>query len=125
MTENGLALYRRVEASCSLGTGSPSEGILKPNWEQDKFVRDFFRTNSLGQKAAFGPLLVISSESDFAVPISLTAEAVDRLCKHGDRVQFYRYQGPNPKAVIGDSVRDQIAWIQERFAGRTAPSNCH
>ncbi|MFZ3212033.1 MAG: lipase family protein [Terriglobales bacterium] len=124
LTEKGLALYRRMETSCSLETDSPSEEMLNPHWEQDKFVQQFFQRNTLGQKTAFGPLLVISSEGDSAVPISLTAEAVGRLCKRGDHVQFDRYQSPNPKAVIGDSVRDQIEWIQGRFAGRTAPSNC-
>jgi len=49
---------------------------------------------------------------------------VMRLCKQGDRVQVETYPDPDPGNVIGDSVRDQIAWIEGRFAGRPVASNC-
>lgn len=123
LTEKGVVLYHRIETSCTLGSDAASADILKPGWEHSKFVQEFFERNALGKKKAFGPLLVLSSETDSGVPISLTVEAVDRLCKRGDRVQIFRYQGDS-QAVIGDSVRDQIDWIQGRFAGRAAPSNC-
>jgi hypothetical protein len=46
------------------------------------------------------------------------------MCKQGDRVQWERYPDLDPGRVIGDSVRDQIAWIEGRFAGRPAAGNC-
>jgi hypothetical protein len=46
------------------------------------------------------------------------------MCKQGDRVQWEKYAAPDSGSVIGESVRDQIAWIQGRFTGRPAPNNC-
>ena len=87
-------------------------------------MKDFVRRNTVGEKKASAPLLVLASETDPDTPIAFTTEAVGRLCKQGDRVQFYGYQNPEARAAIGDSVRDQIGWIQARFANRAAPSNC-
>ncbi len=59
---------------------------------------------------------------DPEVPITLTARVVARMCKQGDRIQFYKYAESG--SLLGDSVADQITWIQSRSAGRRAPSNC-
>jgi len=122
----GMNFYTRVQNSCALA-GQPRLSpklILKPNWQENAFVKDFVGRNTLGEKKASAPLLVLASETDPETPIAFTTEAVSRLCKQGDRVQFYRYQNPEARAAIGDSVRDQIGWIQARFANRAAPSNC-
>jgi len=124
LTENGTALYRQIETSCKLPGISFSGDLLKPGWENNRFVQEFFARNMLGQKNAVAPLLVLSSDNDAAAPISATTAIVEMLCKSGDRVQFYRYSSPDPHALVGESVRDQIDWIQGRFAGHPAPSNC-
>jgi predicted esterase len=98
--------------------------MLKPNWEKNSLVKRFFSRNALGQKPTQGPLLVISGEADSAVPIATTAQAVGRLCRAGARVQFYKYEGVGPAGLLGNSVRDQISWIQARFAHEPVVSNC-
>ena len=98
--------------------------MLKPNWENNGLVKQFFSRNALGQKPAQGPLLVISSEADSAVPIALSMQVVGRLCRAGDRVQFYKYGGVGPAGLLENSVRDQISWIQARFARQPVVSNC-
>jgi hypothetical protein len=127
LTEQALPVFRQAATSCAIGVGathaSPG-GLLKPNWQENEFVKKFIERNSLGTKRAAGPVLVLASATDPSTPIMLTTEVVGRLCKQRDRVQFYRYENPDPRAAIGDSVRDQIGWIQARFARRAAPSNC-
>jgi hypothetical protein len=127
LTDRALALYSRVEQAC----GDPRGGsklslaeMLKPNWENNRFVNLYSIRNILGQKPAQGPVMVISSELDRTVPITRTAQVIARLCKQGDRVQFERYPQSDTGHVFGDSVRDQISWLQARFAGRPAASNC-
>jgi hypothetical protein len=126
LTDKALAQYPRVEQACgdpsSEAKISPAE-MLKPNWSSNRYVRQYFNRNTPGQKSAQGSMLVISSELDPTVPIQQTAEVISRMCKQGDRVQFERYQS-DTGGVFGDSVRDQISWIQARFAGRPAASNC-
>ena len=127
LPEKALPLFRQAETSCTIGSGAAhtsSSPLLKPSWQQNEFVKKFVERNTLGSRRAAGPLLVLASQTDPETPIAFTTEAVGRLCKQGDQVQFYRYQNPDARAAIGDSVRDQIGWIQARFAGRAAPSNC-
>ncbi|HZU45227.1 MAG TPA: hypothetical protein VE994_21295 [Terriglobales bacterium] len=127
LTDKALPAYREAEASCTLAQAAdlPANEALKPDWAQNQFVKKFAERNTLGHKPALRGLLVLASETDPRVPMSLTTQAVDRLCKQGDRVQFFRYPNPDPRALIGDSVRDQIDWIRARFANQQAPSNCH
>lgn len=122
LTEKGTARYQQIGRACDVpATGDT--GLMKPDWLNNKFVKDFFSRNRLVQKPLSAPLLVLDSEFDSATAAEAT-NAVRRLCQQGAGVQFKSYDDPNPGNVIGDSVRDQMAWIQGRLAGRAAPSNC-
>jgi alpha-beta hydrolase superfamily lysophospholipase len=127
LTDRALAVYPRVEQTCEDPAGASKlsrADLLKTDWANDRFVKQYFSRSALGSKPAQGPLLIISSELDTAIPIQQTAQVIARMCKQGDRVQFEKYPQSDPGAVFGDSVRDQIAWIQGRFAARPASSNC-
>ena len=124
LTAKALPLYGQIGKACSNTESvrpSASE-MLKPQWESNQFVQDYFRRNRTGLKPANAPLLVLSSQTDSG--IAETTKIVARLCKVGDRVQFEKYPESDPGRVIGDSVRDQIAWIQARLANRMAPNDC-
>lgn len=127
LTEKAIPAYQQINEGCgSVGGGvdyAPPD-LLKPTWKNNRFVADFFERNTLARTPAYGPLLVIVDEADPAVPPSTTATVVARLCKQGDRVQVNKFSDPGPGQVLGGSVRDQMSWIEARFAGRTAASNC-
>ncbi len=127
LTDKALAQYPRVEQGCGDPLGeskiTPAES-LKANWENNRFVRQYFSRSTPGQKPAQGPVVVMSSELDPSLPIRETAQVIDRMCKQGDRVEFERYPQSETGRVFGDSVRDQIAWIEARFSGRPAAGNC-
>ena len=124
LTEQALPLYGQVAEECGVKDAEkvPVTDMLKPHWPDNRFVRDFFEQNRLGAQPAEGPLFVIASESDPA--FAATSKVVLHLCGQRDQVLFNHYGEYNPGEVIGDSTRDQIAWLQNRFAGRPAPSNC-
>jgi len=126
LTADGLALYRHVDQTCgTAGTTealSPSETV-KPGWVDNAFVRQYFVRSSLAQTPAYGPILVISGDADPSIPPAMTAQAIARMCKLGDRIQWQRYP-LDSGSVIGASARDQIAWIEARFAGRPSLTNC-
>ena len=127
LTENGLALERQVEETCWEAEASgvlPIAEVVKPGWDDNGFVRQYFARNRLAQTRAQGPIMVISSDSDQAIPETLTAQTIARMCKQGERVQWQRYSNLDPGRVIGDSVRDQISWIEDRFAGRSSTTTC-
>ena len=127
LTEKGLALYQDIGQACSeIRTAtelSPTQTV-KPDWRSNSLVRQYFERNDPGQVPAFGPILVISRDGRAAIVITATAPAISRMCKQGDRVQWLRFPDLDPGGIIGDTVRDQIGWIEGRFAGRPAARNC-
>ena len=67
LTEKGLALYHRPRADL-LGGRNDSElspvQMVKPGWESNRFVRQYFNRNRFGQTRAYGPILVVSGDAD-------------------------------------------------------------
>lgn len=127
LTEKGLGLYQEVGQTCAESKTAAelsSAQTVKPDWPNNPFVRQYFEKNNPGQSPAFGPILVISRDGRAAIVITATAPAISRMCKQGDRVQWQRYPDLDPGGVMGDTVRDQIGWIEARFAGRPAATNC-
>ena len=125
LKDTALPAYQRVAQTCG-GETEPefTNGMLKPGWENNRFVKEFFGLNTPGQKPAHGPLLVISGEADPAVPAEMTGKPVARMCKQGSRILFLKYPDLDASGVMGASVADQISWIKARFAGYVAPGNC-
>jgi pimeloyl-ACP methyl ester carboxylesterase len=127
LTERGIELYKQLGQICSAARGIPGSStaeIVKPGWENNSFVLKYFDRSNFGRSHAYGPILFITGDADPAIPPTLRAQAFDRVCKEGDQVQWERYPGLDAGTVLGDSVRDQIAWIEARFAGRPATTNC-
>jgi alpha-beta hydrolase superfamily lysophospholipase len=128
LAKNSVPVYNQMIESCdSLSSSSQLSNteMLKPKWQSNRFVEEFFTRNALGETPAYGPLLVIADDQDPAVPSSMASQAVARMCRQGDAVQFEMFSDPQAGMVLGDSVRDQMAWIEARFAGRPATTNCH
>jgi pimeloyl-ACP methyl ester carboxylesterase len=125
LKDTALPPYQHVAQTCG-GETEPefTNGMLKPGWESNRFVKEFFTRNTPGQRAAHGPLLVISGEADPAIPAEMTGKAVARMCKQGNRILFLKYPDLDASGVMGASVADQISWIKARFAGYVAPGNC-
>ena len=125
LTEKALALYHEIGETCGQATVPqlPVIETVKPGWDGNAFVRQYFDRNNPGQTRAYGPILVISGHAD---PSKLAAatQAIARMCKQGDRVQWERYPDLDSGSVVGESVRDQIGWMEGRFGGRSAPTNC-
>ena len=126
LTDKAIRLYEYVSHACVASSGQmpAASEMLKPDWENNRYVKEFFARNTLGRKPAFGPLLLISSETDTGVRSALIATAVAGLCEQKDRVLFVKYPALNESTVLGNSISEQVSWIRARFAGLRAPSNC-
>ena len=126
LADNAIPMYHYVGHACDVSSiPQPSANeMLKPGWESDRYVNDFFIRNSLGARPARGPLIVISGDADAEVPFALTSAAVARLCGQKDHVLSIHYPGLNASAIIGNSANEQFSWLRARFAGLPAPGNC-
>lgn len=117
--------YQRVARTCGWETTPEfTSAMLKPGWESNRFVKEFFSRNTPGQKQVHGPLLVISGEADPSIPADMTEKAVTRMCQQGGRILFLKYRDLDASGAMGASASDQISWIKARFAGHAAPGNC-
>ncbi len=128
LTSQAMAYYRRALTSCdTLGNLPPlsSGQVLKPGWDTNPFVKKYFESNTLGRTSASRPLFILIADSNSPVSMTMTEQAVQRLCSQGDRVLFKKFKSSGSKTLIGDSVGDQIAWIQARFSNRVPPDNCN
>jgi hypothetical protein len=125
LKDRAIPAYQRVAQTCG-GETEPefTNEMLKPGWENNRFVKEFFSRNTPGQKPAHGPLLVISGQANLTIPAEMSGKTVARMCKQGDRILFLKYPDLDASGVMGASAADQISWIKARFAGYVAPSNC-
>jgi hypothetical protein len=125
LQDKAIGAYQHVAQTCVEEIEPEfNSGMLRPGWENNRFVKEFFNRNTPGQKPAHAPLLVISGEANITVPAEMPWEAVTGMCKQGGRVLFLRYPDVDASAVMGASVGDQLSWIKARFAGYAAPGNC-
>jgi hypothetical protein len=127
LMEKALPAYQRIDENCGSldnGTAFSASEMLRVNWQNNEFVGKFLSRNRLGQRPAYGPLLVISGDAAPEGLPALSEQTVGRMCQQGDRIQVDKFPEPQSGMVIGDSVRDQMAWIDARFAGRPAASDC-
>jgi hypothetical protein len=124
LTSKGLELYSAVEQFCS-DLGAVSEisagDAMKPGSDQNKVVREYLDRSTLARTRANAPILVISGAQSVA---NSTSQIISRMCKTRDVVQWQQDPELDPGELLGDSVRDQIAWIESRFAGRPAATSC-
>ena len=126
LTDKAMRLYEYVGHACDARSGPvpPANDMVKPNWQNNSYLKQFFARNAPVQRPASGPILLISGDSDPDVPSSLTAKIMTRLCDQKDRVLFVKYPGIAGSAVLGNSVSEQVSWIRARFSGLPAPGNC-
>jgi alpha-beta hydrolase superfamily lysophospholipase len=128
LTDKSQSLYRRMEHACAVTVPDfelSAGAMLKQDWKENGYVQQFLARNTIGRKPAQGPVLIVSSDSDPVVRTGIMMRMVARMCKRRDVVLFHQYRNSDSASLLGDSVRDQLTWIQARFAGRPASSNCH
>ncbi len=124
LTSQAMPVYQKEQEECGVPEASkvPPAAMFRPGWQSNKFVRAYFNRNRAGEARADAPLLIVSGEEGAAMVAIM--KVVRRMCGQGDRLLFRRFAEGDPGSVIGDSAREQMSWIQDRFAGRAAPANC-
>jgi len=93
-----------------------------PEWNEALLVND---TNQL---PVLAPLLIIHGGEDEQIPVETSATLLGQLCSFADRGPTVRnvYEGQSHAGVLTSfaAVPDLLAWVQGRFAGEIAPTDC-
>jgi pimeloyl-ACP methyl ester carboxylesterase len=128
LTNKALALYgRHVEDGCSAASAFaalPTDQILQPGWIRNRYIQQFLERNRPGTESTFGPLLLVGGGDDMLFTESAGRKVFQRLCAGGGQIQRRLYPGLGHDPVVYGSLRDQMDWIKDRFAGSSAASDC-
>jgi pimeloyl-ACP methyl ester carboxylesterase len=130
LTPAALALLPQIQARCVGGLyHADSFGGLVPasSFRTDADLAPLMRVaaaNDAAQLHLTLPLLIVQGTADTTVP-QLSSDALDKqLCASGATVRYDVYQGRTHRQVVPAAASDAVAWVQARFAGTAAPSNC-
>jgi acetyl esterase/lipase len=86
--------------------------------------RSLLAQNTVGTLPASIPVFIAQGAADNTVIPSVTRNYVRQLCAAGSKVRSLTMAGVGHGAIAMRSSRTAIAWIADRFAGRTAPDDC-
>ncbi|KAM0420364.1 hypothetical protein ACHAPT_011906 [Fusarium lateritium] len=128
LTQVGLELARYVgENGCSLSGLSVFAGLTKDSffknvdWKRDPAVVDWRKKyNGEGRTSKIAaPLLVVQGDADLAVPAAFTKEDLERTRAANPRssIRYYEYKALDHDLVTGNTQRDYLAWVKDRFDG--------
>lgn len=125
LSAKAVPLFTQIGESCGEGRAVPEPAaaeMLKPDWKNNALIQQYFERNQAGLKPATVPLLIVETQGD--AESAAEKKVTGRLCSRGDRVQLETYPENDPGSLIGDSVRDQIRWIEAVFSGRAVRNDC-
>jgi acetyl esterase/lipase len=107
----GVAILRARLKNVDLGRISPWKNIA--------------RDNSPAPRDYGVPFLIAQNDADVIVAPSVTKEFVRKLCRDGASLRFISINsaGGHPTSAA-DSADVTLNWIDARFAGERAPSDC-
>jgi pimeloyl-ACP methyl ester carboxylesterase len=70
------------------------------------------------------PTLLLQGDGDRTVSPAMTAAVRKKLCASGTTIDLISYPGASHIGVLHLGMADALAWFDERFAGKSAASNC-
>ncbi|MEO6910965.1 MAG: hypothetical protein ABI158_08590, partial [Edaphobacter sp.] len=70
------------------------------------------------------PTLVAQGTADDTVMPAWTDNVVRSLCRNGAPLEYIVQRGATHETVLTSSTAEMKAWVNARFAGKTAESNC-
>ena len=105
----GIAVVQQRLAKVDLG--------MLPPWST------FARSNSVMPRFA-APLFIAQSEADPLVAPDVTRAFAKAACRNGTRLRYLALPGGSHATSAKDSATATLDWIDARFAGTPAPSDC-
>lgn len=80
--------------------------------------------NRLGQSRPTTPLYTYHAINDQLIPIKEVDELIAKYCADGVRVRYHRDPASDHNVLAGTGAPAAVAYLADRFAGKTAPSTC-
>jgi alpha-beta hydrolase superfamily lysophospholipase len=106
----GIVIAQRAIRNLDLGTKQP--------WAR------YMRENSPSAAAIKVPALIATGTGDTIVAPAVVRDFARAACASGKTVRFISVQGGEHGTVARTEAQATLGWIDARFAGQRAPSNC-
>jgi acetyl esterase/lipase len=96
----------------------PPGQMLRADWKQNRRLRQFAELSTPGPKPARGPVLWLAGLADETVSAKTVESIFRQLRRQGTGVAYRAYPGLDHDPLVFGSFRDQVRWVEERFAGK-------
>jgi acetyl esterase/lipase len=98
--------------------------FLKADPTRTEPWRSIIARNTPGGAPAGTAVFIAQGTADNEVPPAVSERYAARLCRRGTPVQYVKLPGIVHNAAARASAPEAVAWLEQRFAGARAPSNC-
>ena len=89
-----------------------------PGWSEA------YAANEAGQVKTPVPIFMYQGDADDIVPVAVSETALQKYCALGVTVSRKVYPGADHISVITAALTDILGFVNDRLAGRPAPSSC-
>jgi alpha-beta hydrolase superfamily lysophospholipase len=87
-------------------------------------IQQLLHTNSAGNRPAGAPVLIVQGAADTTIPKGLTDAFDTNACAAGNTVDYLVSDGATHSSIITAAQDDVVQWLQDRVAGKPAPTTC-
>lgn len=133
LSAEAIELIDVVETGCTAeifevyNTMVYDEVVIAEPWDLPEW-REVLIGNDTNQLPVEAPLFIIHGGEDEQIPVGTSATLLSQLCEFETQGPTIRtvYEGQSHAGVLttGAALPDFLKWVQDRFAGEPAPSDC-
>jgi pimeloyl-ACP methyl ester carboxylesterase len=126
----GVAMLERIKDMCvaEVTTANAFRRLAEFTTSADPLnepvAADVLNRNDLGQRTPGVPVYLYHSFLDELIPYAGVQNLRRTWCRGGARVQFYTDFLSEHTVLAGTGAPAAVSYLDDRFAGRPAPSNC-
>ncbi len=127
LTDKALSLLPVVEHGCGITHDElhvPYDQLVKADPATTEPFASLLQQNDPGHVRSDSPLFIVHGGADELIPPVTSQLLFNRLCSLGQVVTRTVYDGQTHAGVVPVAFEDIKQWIDDRFAGKPAPSGC-
>jgi alpha-beta hydrolase superfamily lysophospholipase len=130
LTPEALSHLPDLQIACmshALTTGYWSTAIAQHQFLPDPELAPLLKvatTNEPGRLKIAVPTAILQGESDVTVRPVDTDDVAKKLCAAGNTLEYRPYPGKDHDGVMTAGAEFATVWVDARFAGKPASSNC-
>ncbi len=119
-----IETHKKPKLSTILGIVTVQRAIRNLDLSKQQPWGRLMRENSVSPASAPSPLLIATGSADVIVAPAVVRDFARRACRAGKAVRYISIPGGEHATVARTEAAQTLDWIDARFAGQRAPSDC-